>query len=127
MLAKNVLITKLNSNHKRGKGVGMMQNCTHQRFPPRASTEHALWTQTLSSQKVTRKSHVRRQRQSLGDLLQRKKNPCKAQNPTSQRTQSIPMRSIYLVYRINGEFYYIDALLLVANIVDYWEKCKTQI
>lgn len=104
-----------------------MQNWTHQRFPPRASTEHALWTQTLSSQKVTRKSHVRRQRQSLGDLLQRKKPSCKAQNHTSQRTQSIPMRGIYLVYRINGEVYYIDALLLVASYVDYWEKCETQI
>lgn len=71
-----------------------MQNWTHQRFPPRASTEHALWTQTLSSQKVTRKSHVRRQRQSLGDLLRRKKPSCKAQNPTSQRMQSIPMITI---------------------------------
>lgn len=104
-----------------------MQKRTHQRFPPRASTEHALWTQTLSSQKVTRKSHVRRQRQSLGDLLRRKNPSCKAQNPTSQRTQSIPMRGIYLVYRINGEVYYIDALLLVASYVDYWEKCETQI
>lgn len=37
------------------------------------------------------------------------------------------MRGIYLVYRINGEVYYIDALLLVASYVDYWEKCETLI
>lgn len=124
-----MLAKKFTNSFKFLKGIrgGVMQNWTHQRFPPRASTEHALWTQTLSSQKVTRKSHVRRQRQSLGDLLQRKKPSCKAQNPTSQRMQSIPMRGIYLVYRINGEVYYIDALLLVASYVDYWEKCETQI
>lgn len=114
-----MLAKKFTNSFKFKKGVrgGVMQNWTHQRFPPRASTEHALWTQTLSSQKVTRKSHVRRQRQSLGDLLQRKKPSCKAQNPTSQRMQSIN----------NGEVYYIDALLLVASYVDYWEKCETQI
>lgn len=34
------------------------------------------------------------------------------------------MRGIYLVYRINGEVYYIGVLFLVVSYVDYWEKCE---